>query len=682
VIKKCYQDELKGLLSRKEAQKKAKDLVRSIRYGSDKKDYFWINDMQYKTIVHPYRPDHEGRDMSNLVDANGKYFIREFVKIIKEHGAGYGEYMWQWKDDPNLIVPKLSYVSGFKPWGWLVGTGVYYQDIDAEVSLLIKEQLKITLIILFIVFLLVSFSVWQSRQASLQLRKSKENLYVTLNSIGDAIIATDIKSKITMMNPVAAKLTGWEEEEALGKSIDEIFHLSNGDAINIVESSIEDSSNKQEEFIHHGNDILISRNNEQCHISSRSAPIKKRSGKIAGTVIVFNDITKQYELEDQLRQSQKMEAIGQLAGGISHDFNNMLAGIIGGAVILSEKIGENYNLTRHVDMIIEAAERASMLTSKLCDFSRKGKILSSPVDIHTSIKDTCIMLEHSVNRSIRIVTELNAKNSIVIGDHVQIQNIVLNLCLNARDAISGKGEIKISTETVELDSFFCQNSSFNVKPDSYVEISVSDNGSGIESKNLKKIFEPFFTTKNVGEGTGLGLSAVYGSVKDHNGDIHTYSELGKGSVFKIFLPLSKETIRIEKNKTEIKKGTGCVLVVDDEPIVQKMVEDMLHLLGYKTLVASNGKEGVEVYKKHGDKIDLVFLDMIMPEMNGHDVFYALMEINSDVKVLLASGFSFDTSISKIIKDGASDFIKKPFHYIELGKAIADILDKKTDKIDI
>lgn len=687
VIKKCYQDELKGLVSREKAQEKAKDLIRSLRYGADKKDYFWINDMQYKTLVHPYRPDHEGKDMYNLVDAHGKYFIREFIKIIKEHGAGYGEYMWQWKDNPNLIVPKLSYVAGFEPWGWLVGTGVYYQDIDAEVSLLVKEQLKITIIILSIVFMLVSFSVWQSREASLLLRESKENLFITLNSIGDAIIATDIKSNITMINPVATDLTGWKEKEALGKPIYEVFRLSNKSSLKVAESFVEKTHNEQEEFIHHGNDILISKNDEMYHISSRSAPIKKRSGNTIGTVVVFNDITKQHELEEQLRQSQKMEAIGQLAGGISHDFNNMLAGIIGGAVILSEKIGENANLARHVDMIIEAAERAALLTSKLCDFSRKGKMLSSPVDAHASIKDTCIMLEHSINRSIKIVTELKAEKSIIIGDPVQIQNIVLNLCLNARDAISGEGEIKVSTEMVELDSFFCQNSAFNVEVGSYIEISVADNGCGIESKNLEKIFEPFFTTKNVGEGTGLGLSAVYGSVKDHNGDIHVYSELGKGSVFKIFIPLSNDIVQAEKKKAkikkdEIKKGTGCVLIIDDELIVQKMVEDMLRLLGYKTLVALNGKEGVEVYKKHADEIDLVFLDMIMPEMNGHDAFYALKEVNSNIKVLLASGFSFDTSISKIIKDGASGFIKKPFHHIELWKVIAGILENKTDKMDV
>lgn len=668
-----YQEEVKGTLSREKAQDKAKEMIRGFRYGVDGKNYFWITTMNHVMVMHPYRLDLEGVDMTNLQDINGKKFVQNFAKIVREHGAGYEEYMWQWKDNPDLIVKKVSYLKGFKPWNWFTGTGVYYMDIDAEATQLVNEQLNITLVILFIVFVLVSFSIWQSKRAVIRLRASEKNLYITLSSIGDAVITTDVQSNVTMMNPVAVNLTGWKEKDALGEPINKVMNLiscgnfSGGSAKNILK--------KEDKKIHLGYDILLSKSGKQHHVSSNGAPIKNLFGIVVGAVMVFRDASEQYELEERLRQSQKMETVGQLTGGVAHDFNNMLSGVIGGAELLLEKVKNEDDLKKHVDMIIEAAERASNLTSRLLDFSRKGKMISSPINIHTSIKDTCQLLERSIDRSIKITTKLNAANTTVMGDPVQMQNIVLNLSLNARDAISGEGEIRISTEQVEIDDFFCQRSVFNIESGSYIEISIADNGSGISDEIMDKIFEPFFTTKEIGEGTGLGLSAVYGSVKDHKGDIRVYSDLGKGSVFKIYLPLKDKTVRAVKKKHKIRKGAGCILIIDDEILVQKMLQEMLQKMGYETMVASDGKEGLNAYKKASNEIDLVLLDIIMPEMNGCDVFYELKKINKDVKVLLSSGFGFDASISGIIKDGAADFIKKPYRYSILNNVIADILEK-------
>ncbi|MCK5295847.1 MAG: cache domain-containing protein [Alphaproteobacteria bacterium] len=668
-----YQEEVKKVLSREEAQEKAKEMIRGFRYGADGKNYFWITTMEHVMVMHPYRLDLEGVDMTNLKDINGKQFVRNFATIVRKYGSGYEEYMWQWKDNPDLIVKKFSYLKGFKPWDWFIGTGVYYMDVDVEATQLVKEQLKVTLVILCIVFVLVSFSMWQSRRAVIRLRASEKNLYITLNSIGDAVITTDAKSNITMMNPIAVNLTGWKEKEAFGKPINKVMNLIGGG--NFSGASAKNILNKEDKNIHLGYNVLLSKNGKQYHVSSNGAPIKNLFGVTIGAVMVFRDVSEQCELEERLRQSQKMETLGQLTGGVAHDFNNMLSGIIGGAELLLEKVKNEAQLKKHVDMIIEAAERATSLTSKLLDFSRKGKMVSSPIDVHTSIKDTCQLLERSINRSIKIITELKATNAIVTGDPVQIQNMVLNLSLNARDAISGEGEIRISTEQVEIDNFFCQRSVFDINPGNYIEVSIADNGSGISEELMEKIFEPFFTTKKIGEGTGLGLSAVYGSVKDHNGDIRVYSDLGKGSVFKIYLPLKGKATYTAKKRTKIKKGTGCILIIDDEILVQKMVQEMIQKMGYETIVASNGKEGIKAYKKNSDRIDLVLLDIIMPEMNGYDVFYELKKINKDVKVLLSSGFGFDASISDLIKDGATDFIKKPHRYSVLNNVIADILEK-------
>ena len=510
-----------------------------------------------------------------------------------------------------------------------------------------------------------------------RLEKSEESLRITLNSIGDAVIATDIKANIVSMNPVAEKLTSVTEQEAIGKSLNEVFNIVNAESGDTVESPVEEILREGKTVWLEKHTVLISKNGEKHQIADSGAPIRDSKNNIVGIVLVFRDVTEQCYMENQLRQTQKMESIGQLAGGVAHDFNNMLSGIVGGAELLAMKIGENADLVKYVNVIFESAERASKLTRKLLDFAHKGSVLSVPVDVHDSIKNACQLLERSIDRRIEISTELLAENSIVIGDLLQLQNVFLNLGLNARDAMKKGGELKISTVNVELDSDFCKKRGNLIKSGQYIEIAVSDTGKGISYGTKNKIFEPFFTTKNIGEGVGLGLTAAYGSVKNHSGIINVYSERNIGSVFKVYLPLSDGKI-IEKQDADntVYQGTGLILVVDDEDIIRNTAESMLVNMGYDVILAEDGKRAVELYWKHHKEISLVLLDVVMPEMDGRDAFKAMKKINPDVKVILSSGFSFDKNISKLIDKGGASFIQKPYRLKELSLLIKEKLENK------
>ncbi len=391
-------------------------------------------------------------------------------------------------------------------------------------------------------------------------------------------------------------------------------------------------------------------------------------------VAVFDNVTERKRLEEQLRQSEKMEAIGRLAGGIAHDFNNQLTGIMGYADMLAHQL-KNDQHKRSAQAIVRAAKRSAGLTRQLLAFARKGKFLAAPANLHHLIAEVVSLLEHSIDKRVTIKQLLKAAPSTTTGDPTQLQNALLNIAINARDSMPEGGEIIFETEVVTLDEEFCKRHPHDVAPGRYVRVCVTDSGVGMDEETRKHIFEPFFTTKSVGKGTGMGLAAVYGAIKNHQGAISVYSEPGHGTTFTVYLPLAQSD---DKGPgvaagTMSAKGTARILVVDDEEVVREIVTKMLRTLGYKVAVCEDGAEAVEYYRQAWRHVDLVILDMVMPNLSGRDAYIAMRQINPEIKALLSSGYGINGEVQSILDEGVQGFLQKPFEVSELTDKIAEAL---------
>lgn len=390
----------------------------------------------------------------------------------------------------------------------------------------------------------------------------------------------------------------------------------------------------------------------------------------------------QAKLREQLLQSQKMDAIGQLAGGIAHDFNNMLSGIIGNAELLSMSL-ENDTLRQHAQDIISIGMRSAQLTSQLLAFSRKGQLKITTVNLHRIIDDVVSILRHTVKRTIDITTRLNAKEYMTEGDAAQIQSALLNLAVNARDAMPNGGTLAISTHSVHFDITQSREISSDLKPGDFIELAMTDTGTGMDSATVSRIFEPFFTTKKVGEGTGMGLSAVYGTMKSHHGCVQVESIPGHGTTFKLYFPLLENNgdqidQSADKNLTVsttdvAHKPAQKILIIDDEEVVATIAARHLRSDGYEVLVFNDSIAALDFFKVSHSSISLAILDLIMPKMDGQALFEKMRTIKPDLRVILSSGYSINGVAQKLLDDGAEQFIQKPFRRSELTSAVRDVL---------
>jgi PAS domain S-box-containing protein len=392
--------------------------------------------------------------------------------------------------------------------------------------------------------------------------------------------------------------------------------------------------------------------------------------------VTFTDISERKRIEEQLRQREKMDAIGQLAGGVAHDFNNQLAGILGFAELLADELADPTHI-QYAKSITRAATRAAELTRQLLAFSRKGQFLSVPTDTHKTIAEVVSLLERSIDKRIAIKQDLGAEPAIVLADPAQLQSAILNLGLNARDAMPQGGTLTFSTRIMPIPGNRHED---HLPAGNYIRISIEDTGIGMDAATQKRLFEPFFTTKEVGKGTGLGLASAYGTVKNHGGTIRVYSEPGHGSQFDIYLPLyagAGETVPVSiANESTPQKGSGRILIVDDEPVILELGAIMLHKHGYEVTKCLSPLEAIAFYRDNWQTIDLVILDMIMPEMGGRDLFKALLEINPAIKAVLASGFSLNGEAQAIMALGIRAFIQKPFSLQEITQTVNNLLQAK------
>ncbi|MBN1759502.1 MAG: response regulator [Chitinispirillaceae bacterium] len=387
-------------------------------------------------------------------------------------------------------------------------------------------------------------------------------------------------------------------------------------------------------------------------------------------------------LREQLLQAHKMDAIGQLAGGIAHDFNNMLTGIIGNAELLRDSLTDSVLRDSALD-IIEIGKRSAELTTQLLAFSRKGQIQNIPVDLNHSVKEVVSILKHTIKRMIEIRVESGSDPVYTMGDPAQIQSALLNLAVNARDAMPDGGLLELRTAIVDLDEEYCRDHGIALPPGRYNEVSVRDTGNGMDAQTIRHIYEPFFTTKKQGEGTGMGLAAVYGTMQTHHGAISVSSTRGGGTTFKLHFPVitagKEEIIRLADARTPVSGNMNTtdksrkILVIDDEEKIVLVVAEHLRKTGYEVSTYTDGLSALEFYREYFDSVSLVILDIIMPKTDGKYLFYALRKLKPELSVILTSGYSLTGITQELLNHEGVQFLPKPFLREELLQAVGKVL---------
>ncbi len=507
------------------------------------------------------------------------------------------------------------------------------------------------------------------KHAQKSVKKSEERYRKLFNEIKEFIITWNSNGIVTDVNLTGVRKLGHASpKEIIGKKVGEVLGLTDREIKELEQGILNFGEVKNKK-------IQIKLNNSQLTFLADFSAIYDDDWMIEEFKGVLHDITELKMLERQLFQAQKLESIGTLAGGIAHDFNNIITAILGYASVMKSKLNKDEPFYQYLDIIETSAERAANLTSKLLTFSRSEKTEEKLVDINKVVKDTVVLLKETIGKKVDMRVNLSPQKLIVKGDESQIHQIVMNLCVNARDAMPEGGILTISTWMKELSSLV-KNGTLNFESKGYAVISVEDTGIGMDDTILKRIYDPFFTTKDKDKGTGLGLSVVYGIVRNHNGIIEVQSEPNVGTRFDIYLPLVKGYIKEEVHQQkEFIEGFGeTILIIDDEEHVRGLLKDVFESKGYNTLVAADGMEGVELYKKNYTTISLVLIDMVMPKMDGIETYREMKNINKNLKAIVATGFSSESKIKEIQECGIKYFIKKPFDIEELLSLVRNVID--------
>jgi signal transduction histidine kinase/FixJ family two-component response regulator len=500
-----------------------------------------------------------------------------------------------------------------------------------------------------------------ARNITAELLSLKRHFEVILNSMSEGILEITLEGKIVYANPMATSLINKAEDHLLSTDFEGLFQESDRQNIR---NQLKEISMDLKPIAMDGHFII---NGKQ--ISFYFLPVIDELQKTI--IILLNDVSEQKRMEAQFLQAQKMEAIGTLAGGIAHDFNNLLMVIQGNVSLMLLDVNPahaHYEMLRTIEKQVLSG---SKLTSQLLGYARKGRYELKPIDLNqwvTSISEAF----GRTRKNITIHRDLAANLDTCEADQGQIEQVLMNLFINAADAMPEGGDLFLKTANVNYQDIKARL--YTPIPGDYILLTVTDTGVGMDSKILDRIFDPFFTTKELGRGTGLGLASTYGIIKGHRGYIEVESEKGRGATFKVYLPASgKQAQETMKSSASFSRAIGTVLLVDDEEVILDVGEKVLKVLGFKVLLARSGTEATEIFRKHFNTIDLVLLDMIMPQMGGGEVYDQLKAISPNVKVLLLSGYSIDGEASKIMARGCNGFIQKPFDIMQLSQSIRTIL---------
>jgi PAS domain S-box-containing protein len=495
-----------------------------------------------------------------------------------------------------------------------------------------------------------------------------------LSQVSQPVIATDGEARrITYWNEAAERLYGWTQAEVLGRESTELLHTRILDPAGheAIRASIDAVDAWQGELGHttkSGNEIVVA-------ASVRVQRDEKR--EIVGSIAVMNDVTAKRSLEEQLRQSQKLEAIGLLAGGVAHDFNNLLAIIMGFSESSVRKLPPGHPVAEQLEEVIDAARRGGELTRKLLAFSRKQVMRPGPLDVHAAVESFTRLLLRIVGEDVELCIEREEGTLVVRADAVQLEQVLLNLCTNARQAMPEGGRLVLRTRAAPFDAAFVASHPW-ARVGSFAEISVSDTGVGMDEATRARIFEPFFTTKR--EGTGLGLATAYGIVQQHGGFVNVESDPGKGSTFRVYLPrvdeggASRATVASAK-VAEGSRGHELILLAEDEPSLRSLATAMLRDLGYRVIAVADGEEAVREYALHFAEIALVVLDVVLPRLDARQAYEQMRVIRPDVKVLFTTGYAPEsTRLGALREGGRFSLLEKPFMPSVLAERVRTLID--------
>ncbi len=701
--------------------------VNSTHYGRN--GYFFAINWKGVVLAHSTQPTHINRNMWDLADSKGTKFVQKLIAVSKYKHGGCVKYWWH-KPESEDERQKITFAVGLPEWGCCLATGVYLDDIEPIIlakQAILNQQIKKKLL-LFIAFITVTILLflWFFNRVSARLDKDfsqfiaffkravhsnepvdhraikfsefdelaisanemlqdkifarqaldneKEQLAVTLHSIGDGVITTDTAGRIELMNTVAEDITGWRMAEAAGKMLPEVFCIIHEETREIVINPVDRVLAKGHIVELASDSILISKDGKEYYISDSAAPIRGADSSIRGVVLVFRDVTTQRKAESALLNAKKLESIGVLAGGIAHDFNNVLTGLFGNIELAKCELLKEHSSYQYIEMAEQALSRAKNLTKQLLTFAKGGVPILAAVELQDVVTES---VKFNLSGS-NVKAQFNLPDDLwqVKADKGQLNQVVANLTINADQAMPQGGTLCIDAENVK-------NISDSAHPElsgDFVKLTISDNGCGIAAKDLDKIFDPYFSTKQ--SGNGLGLATVQSIIAKHNGDISVVSTVGVGTTFTVLLPAEKSSEKLNKaTKIEVIRKTesplGHILVMDDEEIIIKISKAMLKACGYTCESARDGVEALEKYiaaDKAGTPFDIVIMDLTIPGgMGGKDAINKFLEVNSDVKVIVSSGYSVDPVLANYTDYGFKGRLVKPFRINDLARELADVI---------
>ena len=551
------------------------------------------------------------------------------------------------------ITPPVEFRFLCKDGSWLI--------IEAVGSNLFEDSAMAGMVI-------NSRDITERKRSEEALAAEKERLSVTLRSIGDGVITTDVEGKIVLMNRVSEALTGWTNKEAIGRPLPDVFHIIDEKTRQRSENPVKNVIKTEGIAVLSSHTVLVARDGAERIIADSGAPIFDKDSKIIGVVLVFQDITEKRKTEEELLKTQKLESIGLLAGGIAHDFNNILTGIIGNISLAKKYAKPGDKIFERLEKTKKISLGAKDLTRQLLTFSKGGKPIKKTIAISDLIFDSAGFALRGAN----VRCDFLMPNDLwpVEIDEGQMGQVINNLIINANQAMPKGGMIKLSTENLTITA----TNVLPLKPGRYIKISIRDQGIGIQKDHLLKIFDPYFTTKQ--KGTGLGLTTVYSIIDKHDGYITAESEPGMGTTFHIYLPASKKEITKAKDiETHILTGKGKVLVMDDDEYVRDIAGEMLEHLEYEVVFAKDGTEAIEMYRKN--PFNVVIMDLTIPGgMGGKEAVKKLLEIDSKARVIVSSGYSNDPVMANFEKYGFSGVVSKPYEIEELSKALYKVIAGK------